>query len=75
MNKEKVCCICGKDLNSPGNNFENVGVCCDECNENVVVPGRIIESKFASGLKPAELSENEKDIFIEYLYSLSKNMK
>ena len=50
MNKEKnpVCCICGKECeNKWGNNpypvvNEEEARCCNECNEKVVVPARII---------------------------------
>ena len=48
MPKEErhVCCICGKRFKGYGNNPEPVekpedGVCCDECNETVVMKARI----------------------------------
>lgn len=44
----KTCCICGKKFNGYGNNPSPVndeGVCCDECNINVVVPARIKKMK------------------------------
>ena len=46
MEKEQVCCICGKRFKGYGNNPEPVkpfeeGVCCDECNETVVMTARI----------------------------------
>lgn len=40
----KKCCICGKEIEGEGNNPEPVkseGVCCDECNENVVISARL----------------------------------
>lgn len=37
------CCICGKEFEGWGNNANPVkdGTCCDDCNENVVLPVRI----------------------------------
>lgn len=37
--EEHVCCICGKRFKGYGNNPEPVkteGVCCEECNEEVI---------------------------------------
>lgn len=45
MEKAKVCCICGKRFKGYGNNPEPVsktGTCCDRCNEEKVVPARIV---------------------------------
>ena len=44
--EEHICCICGKRFIGYGNNPEPVksfeeGVCCDECNKNVVIPARL----------------------------------
>lgn len=50
--KEKnVCPICGKEYEGFGNNAYPVyeGRCCDECNNNIVVPMRIAKIK---GLNP-----------------------
>lgn len=46
MNDKHICCICGKEFEEYGNNPEPVkpfdeGTCCDECNDNVVIPKRI----------------------------------
>lgn len=38
------CCICGKRFVGYGNNPRPVkrsGVCCDDCNRNVVIPARL----------------------------------
>lgn len=37
------CCICGKEFEGWGNNANPVkdGTCCDDCNDNVVLPVRI----------------------------------
>ena len=42
--KDKKCCICGKPLTGFGNNAEPVraGICCDDCNANIVIPARFI---------------------------------
>ena len=44
--EEHICCICGKRFKGHGNNPEPVkkideGVCCNECNETVVMRARI----------------------------------
>lgn len=40
---EKKCCICGKVIDGFGNNANPVkdGICCNLCNENYVIPGRM----------------------------------
>lgn len=49
---EKTCCICGKKFIGFGNNPYPVadtnlddpnGLCCDECNANIVLPTRMIK--------------------------------
>lgn len=53
-NGTKICCICGKVFTGWGNNpdpvkdengnlFPEDARCCDECNNNVVIPTRLIE--------------------------------
>ena len=40
----QTCCICGREFEGMGNNPEPVkheGVCCDDCNAEVVIPARI----------------------------------
>lgn len=42
--KYKACVICGKRFNGHGNNpwpVKNYGQCCDDCNQDQVVPARI----------------------------------
>ena len=43
---EKKCCICGEELKGFGNNANPIkdGICCDKCNYNFVIPGRIYNS-------------------------------
>lgn len=43
--EEKICCICGKKFTEWGNNASPVmsGVCCDSCNNTIVIPARIEE--------------------------------
>lgn len=39
------CCICGKEIKGYGNNpwpVKKEGLCCDECNSEVVIPARIM---------------------------------
>lgn len=53
-NGTKICCICGKVFTGWGNNpdpvkdkngnlFPEDARCCDECNNDVVIPTRLIE--------------------------------
>lgn len=38
------CCFCGKEIAGLGNNPAPVkedGSCCDDCNENIVIPARL----------------------------------
>lgn len=40
----KTCCICGKKFKEYGNNpapVKDEGLCCDDCNFNVVIPARM----------------------------------
>lgn len=42
-----VCCICGKEFTGYGNNpypvvMDDYARCCDECNNDVVIPTRIL---------------------------------
>ncbi len=41
---EKKCCLCGCEINDFGNSSSpiRVGVCCDKCNTNFVIPARKI---------------------------------
>ncbi len=44
VESEKICCICGVKIEGYGNNpspLYNVGVCCDYCNINRVIPVRM----------------------------------
>lgn len=43
MDQKQKCIICGKEFTGCGNNAEPIkkGVCCDECNINVVIPLRV----------------------------------
>ena len=41
--EEHICCLCGKRFKGYGNNPDPVkkeGLCCDECNEKIVIPVR-----------------------------------
>jgi hypothetical protein len=50
MNKEKTCCICGKKFTGWGNDpcpVKQEGVCCDECNNSVVLAARLAGVRLA----------------------------
>ena len=39
-----VCCLCGKISTGPKHNpspLRNEGKCCDQCNQNIVIPKKI----------------------------------
>ena len=44
-NKPVKCCLCGKEITGYGHNAQPVkcGVCCDSCNENIVIPNRVLQ--------------------------------
>lgn len=49
---EKKCCICEKYFIGYGNRAEPIkaGVCCDSCNKEFVLPGRLISRSKDAGL-------------------------
>ena len=67
---EKKCCICGKKLDGFGNNAEPVkeGICCDSCNANFVIPGRIFKYSSASpvSFEIAKSSKERADSFANW---------
>ena len=48
--EKKTCVICGKEFEGYGNNAQPVkdGMCCDECNQKVVIPARLKKSGLKS---------------------------
>lgn len=46
--KEKKCCLCGKEIEDWGNDAWPLaeGLCCDECNCNKVLPARLAQIYF-----------------------------
>lgn len=43
---KKKCCICGKEIKGEGNDpspVKDEGVCCDECNDSVVLEARLAQ--------------------------------
>ena len=67
MTKDKgqlICCICNKPIPvkgtwNLGNNAEPVanGRCCDDCNNNVVIPARVKEMYIRQGLTREEATK------------------
>ena len=54
--KKFVCCICGNEFEGFGNNpapiCEEAGMrCCDKCNEDVVIPERIMRIFMAKAMR------------------------
>lgn len=50
MKEKHICCICGEEFEGFGNNpypvdKEEGARCCDECNDEVVIPARINDLK------------------------------
>lgn len=45
MDDKHVCSICGKEFDGLGNNAEpvNDGLCCDKCNNDIVIPRRLAD--------------------------------
>ena len=42
----RTCCLCGREYFGYGNNANPVcdGECCDICNNNIVIPARILDN-------------------------------
>lgn len=68
---EKKCCICGKVIDGFGNNANPIkdGICCDDCNLNHVIPGRILLSDWETVSFEIVKSEKEKKLTEEKLES------
>lgn len=61
--EKKTCVICGKEFEGYGNNAQPVkdGMCCDECNQKVVIPARLKKS----GLKEDMEEPKEEQVTTE----------
>lgn len=83
------CCICGKEFHGWGNNptgaisedlhirkFKPTDVCCDECNKNSVIVGRLASSK-ARGILQDLRSQNSEvsETMINEAYEAGKITK
>lgn len=64
------CCFCGKDAGKFGNNAQPVmnGRCCDDCNNGVVIPIRILQAQKSPLLQLKKLAT-------QYLNKRSENVK
>lgn len=54
VDMSKVCCICKKDFKGYGcnpNPIKDKGQCCDDCDNNVVTPARILEAHMSKERK------------------------
>ena len=60
MTPVQVCSICGGPIVGFGNNAQpvNDGICCDRCNERVVLPALL--ERIRDGYRPAQLSVEKK---------------
>lgn len=63
MDEKRVCSICGKEFTGYGNNAEpvNDGICCNECNFEVVIPRRMTEWFGASSEESDKVTDSVKD--------------
>lgn len=63
MDEKRVCSICGKEFTGYGNNAEpvNDGICCNECNFEVVIPRRMTERYNASSEESGKATDSVKD--------------
>lgn len=61
--EKRVCSICGKEFTGYGNNAEpiNNGICCDECNVDIVIQRRINEYFENDLSKKKNVNENDVD--------------
>lgn len=64
----KICCICGKEFKGWGNNpwpVKEDGVCCDECNQNEVIPARLEKSNLNDSLSEEQDGKIIKELLKE----------
>ncbi len=66
------CSICGKEFEGFGNNAEpvNDGLCCDKCNEEVVIPRRLADL----GKKRSVDAKHKVKVFLNEFYKIKYDM-
>lgn len=68
MDDKHICSICGKKFYGFGNNAEpvNDGICCDKCNQDVVIPRRLAD---LNKKEPVDVKEKAK-AFLDEFYKI-----
>lgn len=72
MDDKHICSICGKEFNGLGNNAEpvNDGICCDKCNQDVVIPRRLAD---INKKEPVDVKKKVKTFLSEF-YKIKYDM-
>lgn len=72
MDDKHICSICGKEFNGFGNNAEpvNDGICCDKCNQDVVIPRRLAD---INKKEPVDVKQKVKTFLGEF-YKIKYDM-
>ena len=72
MDDKHICSICGKEFDGFGNNAEpvNDGLCCDKCNNDIVIPRRLadIDKKKSTDVK------KKVESFLDDIYKIKFDM-
>ncbi len=69
------CSICGKEFEGFGNSAEpvNDGLCCDKCNEEVVIPRRLADGLCCDKKQPVDVKFKVK-AFLDEFYKIKYDM-
>lgn len=72
MDDKHICSICGKKFNGLGNSAEpvNDGICCDKCNQDVVIPRRLAD---LNKKEPVDVKQEVK-AFLSEFYKIKYDM-
>lgn len=72
MDNKHICSICGKEFDGFGNNAEpvNDGLCCDKCNNDIVIPRRLADI----GKKKSIDVKKRVESFLDDIYKIKFDM-
>lgn len=73
MGDKHICSICGKEFDGFGNNAEpvNDGICCDKCNNDIVIPRRMAD---LCNKKSVDVKKKKVESFLDDFYKIKFDM-